>query len=83
MGSESKRRKLDLRGRACPYPFSKAMLTLEKMKVGEEFEMLVDYPPAVQSTPRQLGAYGHQVVEVRPEQGGWLIVVRKGQAWWG
>jgi TusA-related sulfurtransferase len=77
---DAKRRRLDLTGHVCPYPFTKSLMTLEKMKVGEELEVLVDYQPALASTPRSLAAYGHRVTEVRGHPNGWIMVVRKGQA---
>jgi TusA-related sulfurtransferase len=57
------------------------MLKLEDMGVGEELEVLVDYPPAVASTPRQLAAYGHHVKDIVEHRKGWLLVIRKGQPW--
>ena len=71
-------KRIDLTGHQCPYPFTKSLLALEKMATGELLEVLIDYQPALQSTPRSLAAYGHQVIEVRTERKGWTLVIRKG-----
>ncbi len=38
---------LDLRGEICPFPMQKTMEAMERLPAGEELEILVDHPPAV------------------------------------
>lgn len=40
---------LDVRGRLCPMNFVYTKVTLEQMNKGEVLEVLVDFPPAVES----------------------------------
>lgn len=40
---------LDVRGETCPYPMKKAMAAMERLPAGEDLEVLVDHPPAVET----------------------------------
>lgn len=74
------RRRLDLTGHLCPYPFVKSILALEEMAAGDELEVLVDHEPAVRNTPRSLEIYGHAVTEIQEMGQTWLLTIRKGPA---
>lgn len=54
---------LDVRGEICPYPMQKTMDALDRLPEGEELEVLVDHPPAVE-TIRWLAARRGFAVEV-------------------
>ncbi|HEA70811.1 hypothetical protein LCGC14_0707340 [marine sediment metagenome] len=43
--------KLDIRGKVCPMTFVYTKLALEKMKVGDILEVLLDFPAAVDNVP--------------------------------
>jgi TusA-related sulfurtransferase len=51
-------RRLDLRGKVCPYPTLETRLTLKKMAADEVLEVVLDYYPAKQTISdlmRELG----------------------------
>jgi len=51
-------RRLDVRGKVCPYPTLETRLTLKKMATGEVLEVITDYYPAKQTITdlmRELG----------------------------
>lgn len=54
---------LDVRGETCPYPMQKTMDALQQLPEGEELEVLVDHPPAVE-TIKWLAARRGFAVEV-------------------
>lgn len=54
---------LDVRGEICPYPMQKTIDALDRLPEGEELEVLVDHPPAVE-TIRWLAARRGFAVEV-------------------
>ena len=58
MPEEKVDRRLDLRGKVCPYPTLDTRLTLKKMAAGEVLEVITDYYPARQTISdlmRELG----------------------------
>lgn len=78
--AKSERKRLNLKGYTCPYPFQKTILALEKLNVGEELEIVIDYAPAAVSVPRMLKVYGHEVTEIVKTGSRWVISIRKGKA---
>ncbi|MBI3976145.1 MAG: sulfurtransferase TusA family protein [Armatimonadetes bacterium] len=54
---------LDVRGETCPYPMQKVMDALETLPKGEELEVLLDHPPAIE-TIKWLAARRGFAVEV-------------------
>lgn len=56
---------LDVRGEICPYPMQKTMDALDQLPAGEELEVLVDHPPAVE-TIKWVAARRGFVVDVEP-----------------
>ena len=70
--------KLDIRGQVCPLTFVRSKLALEKMRLGEVLEIVVDHAPAALNVPRSMEREGQKVLRV--EQTGeaqWRLLVRK------
>lgn len=62
-------KKLDERGKICPYPDVDTMTALKKMKKGEILEVIVDYPLSVERIPRSAKKWGHKVLVSEPLDG--------------
>ncbi|HEY62843.1 MAG TPA: hypothetical protein G4N95_09365 [Anaerolineae bacterium] len=62
-------KKLDERGKICPYPDVDTMVALKKMKKGEILEVLVDYPLSVERIPRNAKKKGHKILVSEPLDG--------------
>ncbi len=68
---------LDVRGETCPYPMKKAMEAMERLPEGEELEILVDHPPAI-DTIRMAANRFKFAMEVAPAGSGeWRIRLRR------
>lgn len=52
-------RRLDLRGKVCPYPTLEPRLALNEMTVGEVLEVVTDFYPARQTIPQLMGELGY------------------------
>ena len=70
-------RSLDLRGICCPMNFVHAKLAIGKIKAGDILEVLLDEGEPITNVPRSLKDEGHTVLQVRPENGHFRVVVRK------
>lgn len=69
---------LDVRGETCPYPMKKAMEAMERLPEGEDLEVLVDHPPAIDTIRMAANRYGF-LMEVHPAGSGeWRILLRRG-----
>ena len=62
-------KKLDVRGKICPYPDMDTMTTLKRMEKGEVLEVLLDYPLSVERIPRNLKKQKHKLLEVEKLDG--------------
>lgn len=68
---------LDVRGEICPYPMQKTMDALQQLPEGEELEVLVDHPPAVE-TIKWLAARRGFAVDVESVGGSeWRLRLRR------
>ena len=70
--------KLDIRGQVCPLTFVRSKLALEKMRLGEVLEIVVDHASAAVNVPRSMEREGQAVLGV--EQTGeaqWRLFIRK------
>jgi tRNA 2-thiouridine synthesizing protein A len=62
-------KKLDERGKICPYPDVDTMTALKKMNKGEVLEVIVDYPMSIERIPRSAKKWGHKVLASEPMEG--------------
>jgi len=68
---------IDLRGVACPLNFVKAKLELEKLKVGDVLEVLLDEGEPVRNAPASFAEQGHEVLEVKNVGDYYRVKVRR------
>jgi len=68
---------VDLRGVRCPLNWAKAKVTLEGLERGAFVAFRLDDERGVRDMPRAAEAEGYQVVEVREEDGAWVIAIEK------
>lgn len=70
---------LDVRGEICPYPVMKTRDAMADLEPGEELEIWLDYPLALEEIPNWAEDAGHEVLAVE-ETGNseWRIRLRKG-----
>lgn len=72
---------LDVRGEICPYPLTMTKKAISGLAPGERLEVLLDYPPSLETIPRWAERQGHRVLSV--EESGpaeWRIVLEKGDS---
>ena len=68
---------LDLRGIKCPLNWAHTKVQLERMKVGELLEVVLDDPRGVRDIPGAAEAEGHAVLEVARSGAAWRITIEK------
>jgi len=69
---------LDVRGETCPYPMMKAMDAMERLPDGEELEVLVDHPPAIETIRMAANRLGFLMEVEKVGTGEWRIRLRRG-----
>lgn len=72
-----KDRIIDLRGVACPLNFVKAKLELEKLKVGDVLEVLLDEGEPVRNAPASFAEQGQEVMETKKVDNHYCVKVRR------
>ncbi len=69
---------LDVRGEICPYPLFETKKALDAAAPGTRFEVLIDYPLALDNVTRWAENAGHSVVEVESTGASeWRIVIER------
>ncbi len=68
---------IDLRGVACPLNFVKAKLELEKLKIGDILEVLLDKGDPVRNVPASFTEQGQEVIEVKNVGDRFCVKVRR------
>ncbi len=69
--------KLDARGKVCPLPLFYTKKEIEKLKSGDELEVLTDDDMAKSTIPQWIREHGHDVVKVEGSGNDIRFVVRK------
>ena len=69
--------KLDARGRVCPLPLFYTRKEIEKLKPGEELEVLTDDAAAKNTIPQWSREHGHEIVRVEESESGLRLVIKK------
>jgi tRNA 2-thiouridine synthesizing protein A len=77
MVTEKVDRRLDLRGKVCPYPTYDTRLTLREMSAGQVLEVITDYYPARQTIPALMHELGYPCELVDGDKPVFRFVVRK------
>jgi sulfite reductase (ferredoxin) len=70
---------LDLRGVACPMNFVRAKLELEKMKIGDILDILLDDGEPVRNVPASFREEGQDVKAIKKENEHFCVTVRKNE----
>jgi len=68
---------IDLRGVMCPMNFVKAKLKLEAIETGEVLEIVLDSGEPIQNVPKSIKDEGHQIIDVKKEDGFFRLKVKK------
>jgi len=74
---EAKNHIIDLCGVACPLNFVKAKLELEKLKIGDILEVLLDEGEPVRNAPASFVEQGQEIIEVKSVGGHYCVKVRR------
>ena len=69
--------KLDARGRVCPLPLFYTKKKIEKLKLGEELEVLTDDAVAKSTIPQWIREHGHEIVKVEESGIDFTMIIRK------
>ncbi|MFZ2410433.1 MAG: sulfurtransferase TusA family protein [Candidatus Methanoperedens sp.] len=69
--------KLDARGRVCPLPLFYTKKEIEKLKSGEELEVLTDDTIAKNTIPQWSREHGHEIVKVEESGSDFTVIIRK------
>jgi TusA-related sulfurtransferase len=69
--------RLDLRGVKCPLNWAHAKVRLERMKLGQVLELLLDDPRGVRDIPRAAEAEGYVVLDSAKRDGVWQLHIEK------
>lgn len=77
MGVEKADRRLDLRGKVCPYPTLEPRLALNEMTAGEVLEVITDYYPARQTIPQLMQDLGYACKLLDGDKPVFRFLVRK------
>lgn len=69
--------KLDARGRVCPLPLFYTKKEIEKLKSGDELEVLTDDAVAKSTIPEWSREHGHEVVKIEESDSELRLVIKK------
>ncbi len=69
--------KLDARGRVCPLPLFYTKKEMEKLKSGDELEVLTDDAVAKHTIPQWSREHGYEVLKVEESGNELRVVIKK------
>ncbi len=69
--------KLDARGRVCPLPLFYTKKEVEKLKSGDELEVLTDDAVAKSTIPKWSKENGHEVVKIEESGNELRVLIKK------
>lgn len=69
--------KLDARGRVCPLPLFYTKKKIDKLKTGEELEVLTNDVTAKNTIPQWSREHGHEIVKVEESGDDFKVIIRK------
>lgn len=70
--------KIDTRGKICPLPLFYTKQKIEKMKIGDEIEIIADDPTVKETIPKWGMLHGHEILSTEDiGYNHFRIVVRK------
>lgn len=69
--------KLDARGRVCPLPLFYTKKEIEKLKSGEELEVLTDDAAAKNTIPKWSREHGYEIVKAEESGSDFRVIIKK------
>ncbi|MDD5617183.1 MAG: sulfurtransferase TusA family protein [Candidatus Methanoperedens sp.] len=69
--------KLDARGRVCPLPLFYTKKEIEKLKSGDELEVLTDDAVAKSTIPQWTKEHGHEIIKIEESGSGFKVTIKK------
>ncbi len=72
------KKSVDCIGMFCPMPLFEARRAIESVDVGDVVEILADDPSAKKDIPEWAERSGHEVLEVREDDGTFIIRIKRG-----
>ncbi|WP_457590637.1 sulfurtransferase TusA family protein [Geoglobus sp.] len=72
------KKSVDCIGMFCPMPLFEARKAIEEVDVGEVVEILADDPSAKNDIPEWAERAGHKVVELKEDNGIFIIRIKRG-----
>ena len=69
--------KLDARGRVCPLPLFYTKKEIERLKSGDELEVLTDDDIAKNTIPEWSREHGHEVVSIEESGSELRVIIKK------
>ena len=69
--------KLDARGRVCPLPLFYTKKEIEKLKSGDELEVLTDDAVAKNTIPQWTKEHGHEIVKIEESGSDFKVTIKK------
>lgn len=69
---------LDIRGEICPYPLVKTKEKLSELRPGDQLDILIDYPLALENISRWAENAGHKILKIeKVANSEWRLVIEK------
>jgi len=69
--------RLDARGRVCPLPLFYTRKKIDRLKTGEELEVLLNDATAKTTIPEWSRQHGHEVIKVEESGSELRVIIRK------
>lgn len=67
---------LDVKGKTCPMPVLLAKKKIKKLESGKILEIIGDFPPAKGNLEKFLLTNGHEILEIKENQGIYRIYTK-------
>lgn len=68
---------IDLKGLVCPFTLLEAIKEIKKIEGEAQIEILVTDAVACESIPNWASDEGHEIIEIKPEENFFKIVLKK------
>ncbi len=69
--------KIDARGKVCPLPLFYTKKQIDRLKTGEELEVLTDDVTAKDAIPQWSREHGHEIVSIEESGSDFKVTIRK------
>lgn len=69
-------KKINVAGETCPVPLVEARKALRNASPGDIIEITGDHDPSKEEIPMAAREGGHELLEVKDEEEGWIVRIR-------